>query len=748
MSRLTYCSACLVAALYAPGPLAAAPAVTAATQTGAAARTFADTQRDASHATQTRQAIQPGTGDDPPSAQLRAASAAQTKPVTLTPIEVRGAQTTSIIAQQRLTPGAVSVVDADTFRQRSVTNMADALRYVPGVLMESNTGGSDGILSIRGSNLTALNYDKGGVTLLQDGLPVSSADGANHNRLLDPATARNVIVAQGTNALAYGASDLGGAIDFISRTARNSDPRQLTLRGGSYGLVDGALGTGGISGDFDGMLTLEGSHFGGYRQHSREDIVSAFGNFGWQPAGNFNLRTYATYVNDRQQLAGSLTRAEFDANPRQGDPSYVLGNHQVNVKTGRLATKGTWIIDADHWLEFGVSYEVQSLYHPIVDVYDFSIDPPPDYFSLLIDTVQRTAGGMLRYHWTIGDHNVVAGVNLAYTIDRGGNYQNEHGQRGTRTDDVYQRAGNATLFALDRWGFAPSWTLVYGAQGVTTNRNVRDVSLAYGSLRDQRGSYSSINPRVGLIRALGSDSEVFANASRVYEPPNNFELDNDVHKDDTIQHATQGTSFEIGTRGAMVPAIGTTRWHWSLDLYYAKIRNEILSVEDPTEPGNILSTNYPRTIHAGVEALVGASFPIAGDANRIEPLVSFGWNDFRFEDDPTFGNNRLPVAPRFVLHGEVMFRNTASGFYAGPTFEVAGSRHADMANSYRVGGYGLIGLRAGVQRNRWELYVEARNLTDRHYVNTVTALTQAGADARVLNAGGPRSLFAGFTLHY
>lgn len=743
MSRLTCLSGCVLLAL-------TGSALATTTPTEAATTAAGDSATQGALA----RAADPGSGHDSAAAEHKAAAPApqgrdHVDLVTLAPIEVRGrAADAALKAQQKLTPGAVNIIDGATFRERQVTNMADALRYVPGVMMESSDGGDDGVLSIRGSNLSALNYDKSGVTLLQDGLPVSSADGANHNRLLDPATAHAVIVAQGANALAWGGSDLGGAIDFISRTARNSDPDQLTLRGGSYGMVDGTLSTGGVSGNWDGMLTLEGKHFGGYQQHSRDDLVSAFGNFGWQPSDSFNLRTYLTYSNSRQQLAGSLTRAEFDANPRQGDPAYVLGNHQVNVKTGRLATKGTWTIDANHWLEFGVSYEVQSLYHPIVDVYDFSIDPPPDYFSLLIDTTQRTAGGTLRYHWTAGGHNVVAGVNLAYTVDRGGNYENEQGQRGARTDDVYQRAGNATLFALDRWQFAPAWTLVYGAQGVTTNRNVRDVSLGDDSVRDQRGSYTSINPRVGLIRALGPDSEIFANASRVYEPPNNFELDNDVHKDDSIQRATQGTSFEVGTRGATARSGDSTRWHWSLDVYYARIRNEILSVDDPTQPGNMLSTNYRRTTHAGVEALVGASFPIGGGGNRIEPLVSIAYNDFRFDNDPTFGNNRLPVAPRTVLHGEVMFRNGANGFYAGPTFDVSGPRYADMANTYRVGGYALVGLRAGVQRKQWELYVEARNLTDKHYVNVVSALTQADADARVLNAGGPRSIFAGFTLHY
>src|SRR5690606_31935548 len=89
-----------------------------------------------------------------------------------------------------LIPGAVDTVDADTFHERSVGNTADALRYVPGVWTESTTGGDAVFISSRGSNLDATDYDSNGVRLFQDGLPVSTADGNNHNRFIDPLSAR------------------------------------------------------------------------------------------------------------------------------------------------------------------------------------------------------------------------------------------------------------------------------------------------------------------------------------------------------------------------------------------------------------------------------------------------------------------------------------------------------------------------------------------------------------------------------
>ena len=57
-----------------------------------------------------------------------------------------------------------------------------------------------------------------------------------------------------------------------------------------------------------------------------------------------------------------------------------------------------------------------------------------------------------------------------------------------------------------------------------------------------------------------------------------------------------------------------TRWHWDVAAYYARISDEILSVDNPAAPGNSLTTNIDSTTHAGLEGLLGASFAL-GDAH-------------------------------------------------------------------------------------------------------------------------------------
>lgn len=641
-----------------------------------------------------------------------------------------------IQAEQMLTPGAVTVVDAEDLYERSVTNMTDMLRYVPGVWAESGWGSDELFFSSRGSNLDATDYDKNGVKLLQDGLPVTTADGNNHNRVLDPLSARYAVVARGANALTYGASTLGGAFDFISPTARTTDPLSLSVTGGSFGLASGRVTAGGAGEVFDGLLTLEAKTYDGYRDHSKQERIGGYANVGWRMSEAVTTRFYGAYIDNNEELPRGLSRAQVEEAPDQVVASAITGDNRKDVQTARGAIKTTWQIDPTSSLEFGFSYEDQALYHPIVDVRGPDPDGAgpllgPQFFSLLIDADHTTVGGMARYSAQLGNHNVVLGVHYADSDVEGGNYQNLFGQPGFLMWRSDEHAESIEAYAVDRWAFNDSWTLVYGAQLVDTSRDIGD---------GVQGDYSSVNPRLGVIYALSDTQEVFASVSKLYEPPTTFELVDDTTGTGQLLEAMEGVVGEIGVRGSTGDGVGA-RWRWDMSVYYAAIDDEILSVDDPNAPGTSLSANVDATIHAGVEALVGASFALSGP-HRLEPLVSFTLNEFSFDADPVYGDNDLPAAPDYAARGEIMYRND-NGFYAGPTFDVIGSRYADFSNTYDVGSYELLGLRGGFAGRGWEVFGELRNLLDEDYIATVSVRDVAGPGAEILFPGAPRSAYVG-----
>ena len=236
----------------------------------------------------------------------------------------------------------------------------------PGVYAESYNGNDDVFYSSRGSNLDATDYDKNGVKFLQDGLPVTAADGNNHNRALDPLGARYATVAHGANALAYGASTLGGAVDFTTPTARSTLP-SVSTSGGSFGErgLRATFGAG-FSDELDGLITAETQQRDGYREHSAQDRKGLYANLGWAASDDVSTRFYATYIDYDSELPRELTPEQYATDPGHARDDAILGDHGKQVEASRFAFKTTMARVADGTLEFGVSYENQELYHPIV----------------------------------------------------------------------------------------------------------------------------------------------------------------------------------------------------------------------------------------------------------------------------------------------------------------------------------------------------------------------------------------------
>ena len=653
-----------------------------------------------------------------------------------------------IEAKRALTPGGVTIVEGEELFRRHINGLADMLRYVPGVWAESSSGSEELFFSSRGSNLDATDYDKNGIKLLQDGLPVTTADGNNHNRVIDPLTARYASVARGANALTYGASTLGGAIDFVSPTARNSAPFSAFLNGGSHGSLNGRVTVGGAGDAVDGLLTVEGRQWDGYRDHSGQERWGLYANTGWQPSATTNMQLFATYVHNDQRLPGALTRAEANSNPDQASEAAIDGNYGKVVKTARVAAKTTWSLGANGSLVAGLWYEGQSLFHPIVNRIFVDFDgsgpnPPVEVFSLLMDTDHRDLGAMVRYERRMGTHDLLVGLNYGDGSVKGGNYRNNGGQPNGISEYVDNSADSVEAFVVDRWRASDRWTAAFGAQVVSAGRDVRTTNATTGALSNPNARYSSVNPRAGVIASLADAGELYGNVSRLFEAPTTFEMEDDVRGGDAMLDPMTGTVAEVGWRSRPSQSPGT-RWTWDIAGYYARINDEILSMDDPNAPGNTLTTNVDKTTHAGIEALVGASVPLGG-SHRIDPLVSFTLNRFNFDGDPVYGNNDLPAAPTYAARGEVLYKHP-SGFYAGPTFDFVGRRYADFANSYTVDGYELMGLRAGVFGRRWEVFGEVRNLFGTDYIATLNVLPVAGADARILYPGTPLSAYVGVRL--
>ncbi len=617
-------------------------------------------------------------------------------------------------AERALTPGGVTVIESDDIALRNLTGLSDMLRYAPGVWAANGSNADGTVLSVRGSNLDSTSYDGSGIVMLVDGLPVTAADGNNHNRDVDPLAMQRAIILRGANALTYGASTLGGAINFISPTARDGAPNEVSVRGGSYGELQTRVTVGQVFGKSDALVTVEDKKSDGFRPHSKQDRQSLYGNFGVQLSESVATRFYVTSIKNDQQLPGALTKTEFNANPRQAEANAITKDYLLNVNTLRLANRTVVDLGAGRKLVAGVSVEEQDLFHPIAPTY-------------MKDEKTKNKAGHLRYQQQDADHDVVMGLDLGSSTLTGSFKARGNGQSAYPVDSA---ADDIKVFAVDRWAFAPKWKLVYGAQAIHTKRLIKTSSLD--------ATYSSVNPRVGLIHDLTPNTQLYSNISRAYEAPTLFqtrEYSNGTATTRAVK-ATNGLVYEVGTRGQS--SSGGNRMFWDTAIYYANLNDEVVSNMDQ---GETKSFNAGKTVHAGLEALVGGNISLGG-RHQIAPLVSATFNRFNFVNDATYGNNKLPAAPTYAIRGELLYKH-ANGIFAGPTFDMIGSRYADYASTYKVDSYSLWGLRAGYSEKAWEVYGELRNASNKSYVSYTSVNGSYGVNDAILYPGAPRSLFAG-----
>jgi len=130
-------------------------------------------------------------------------------------------------------------------------------------------------------------------------------------------------------------------------------------------------------------------------------------------------------------------------------------------------------------------------------------------------------------------------------------------------------------------------------------------------------------------------------------------------------------------------------------------------------------------------------------------------NDFKLDNDPTFGSNRLPGIQRSLLRAELVYRGSdvLENFYIGPTIEWSPQRYnVDFAETLYADSYFLWGMKAGQKINQhWSWFIEGRNLANQKYAATTGVVADA---ARAFTSqaqffpGDGRTAYLGVTWTY
>jgi iron complex outermembrane receptor protein len=663
---------------------------------------------------------------------------AASPPVQLTAVDVTANPEKSLTVPSLLdardalgrTPGGIEVVDRERFARGRASTLEDTFFLSAGVVAQSRFGSDEARLSIRGSGLQRTFHGRG-VRMLQDGIPVNLADGSFDMQALEPLAANYITVWRGANALALGASTLGGAIDYISRTARSRAENQVPsatarLEFGSWQYQRAHVAAGAARGDLDAAAAFTHQTQDGFRRHARQENQRLFANGGLRLGTAAETRAYLTAVRTASELPGNLTRAQLAADPRQAAAANLALHQKRDFDLVRLASK-TAFRTGETAVDVTAAWTYKDLNHPIGSVVDQLTN------DLLLGVSALHAREFAGFA-----HRLRAGGLLQRGELQAANFVNVAGSRGALTSRARQIATNVEAFAEDQITLARRVTL---ALGVSASANRRESQQTFGATPSYALDYERVMPKVGLRYDL-PEAQLFANVSGSYEPPSFSE----TLTLNAPRHAQTATTVEVGSRGTH----GTVRWEVSI--YHARLRRELLSLDHDGNPATPAATiNADRTVHRGVEFageidLLGTDLKAQRPpAHRLVLRGAWTYGDFFFDDDPRYGHNTLAGLPPHLIRGELMWESR-DGWYAGPIIEWAPQKtFIDFRNTFAARPHAVAACRLGRRSARglsW--FAECRNITDRAYAATTGVIENAaGADQPQFLPGDGLGLFGG-----
>ncbi|WP_047679016.1 MULTISPECIES: TonB-dependent receptor domain-containing protein [Xenorhabdus] len=616
----------------------------------------------------------------------------------------------------------LTVIEKDT----RLTTLHDTLDYQPGILVQNFFGGIDQPrLNIRGSGVQSAPLARG-VLLMQDGLPMTDADGSFHISMLEMRDAMMVSVRRGANSLNPQSNSLGGELDVISYTGRNEQGR-LRYEYGSHGREGLQAAFGGVSDDnhFDGRINFTYDHFDGYRKHSSSQRKTVRSNFGYV-TDNFENRTWLNWTDLRFDVAGPVSEAVLNDNPTDVYPMVWLRDPHRNVEQFRVANRSDWQL-GDQLLSAGLWHTRTHDSFTTPAYYRFSQSHSEGIqltYNIETDSVTyRTA-----FAW---DH---MGLKTNLMQNRKGTPADKTliGRYDGRAENLYGSVG-VGLHLM------PDLTLNLDLKGTHAKRDVdkrdKDVSL------NQHWTFWT--PKAGIIWHPTDNQRYFANISTSQEPTTFWEIINSSNGKLTKLAPQKGVTFEIGGEGQLSESL-----KWDLALYRSLIKDEYITTYD--SEGNAVGVfNYAaKTRHQGFEAGLKGRIPVgSGD---VEYRISWTYNDFRFVGGE-YNGNYIAGIPRNIIATEVLYN--IGNWRFGPNLHWMPTDTAvDHENHFDIqkhNHYAVLGFKGNYQpADNWSLYLSFDNLTRERYATTSVANRTVTKKDSTLFPGMGFSVNGGITYNF
>lgn len=629
--------------------------------------------------------------------------------------------------QQRIAaPVAISTISAATINETKATTIDQLVNKTPGVFMV-NLGSEQHMMSIRQPMGT-----KGLYLYLEDGIPIRTTGVFNHNALLEinMAAVKSIEIIRGPSSSMYGAEAIGGAINFITRSAPASPSARIALQGNNTGYRRADLSTGASF----GKLSLS---LNGYFAQNKNGILERSDFRKWTGtlradyrfSENTRLITSITALDYYSDMRGSLDSAAF-RNKDYSTPQTFTWRKvnalrfktQLNHQWKNGSSSGIALIYRDNSVGQNPSYRVKDDYRRVNGKWkgDKSLahgeinDNSFNSYAAIITHQQQFFRGKLNTTSGISADCSPSTYDAFYIrIDQDSvtrKYQSFTERKDSLLSNYFTGINNGAAFTQLEYKLTENLRVIGGLRFDVFKLAFRNhlPREAFSGSPNTTETYKRFTPKAGITWQPFKSIGFYANYSEGFVAPQVTELFNGVQVPDLKPQ----TFFNYEAGGWISLWQDKIYADWSI--YHLRGTNEIISVRfDDGSSGNV---NAGKTKHQGIE--YGITFrPSREWMVRFSGAASqHQFIEYAERKDLIYDGKTMNGAPVFIGNAELLYKpNWFPGFRIGAEWQHNGSYWMDPQNTVRDPGFNLVNLRAGYEWKGAEIWCNVINLFDNYY---------------------------------
>jgi iron complex outermembrane receptor protein len=620
-------------------------------------------------------------------------------------------------------PLAIDTVERDRIQNGQLQiNLSESLAGIPGLSIQNRWNYAQDLqLSIRGFGARA-NFGVRGVRLYQDYIPATMPDGQGQTGSFSLVSAQRIEVLRGPFSSLYG-NAAGGVISVFTEDGPATPIAGGQVIGGSYGTWNTIAKAAGQSGAVN--YVIAGNYFtiDGYRDHSEasRELGNARFKIAASPDTSIVIIANALYQPEAQDPLG-LTRAQWEANPRQADPVATQFDTRktVNQKQAGATVEQRLSADTDARV---TAYGGQRSVRQFLAL--SGIGPTSSGGVTDLDGSFGGIDGRLTTRFMVNGRPgaITLGANYESQNQQRRGYVNNNGMLGDLRRDESNSVSNTDGYLQIEFSPWDPISLLAGYRYSDVRFKSNDHYITNGNPDDSGDrAYSHGSPVVGALWHVTDRLNVYANYGQGFETPTFIEL--------AYRPVGSGLNFALQPAVSNSGEVGLKALigrDQRLNLAAFDIRTSDEIVINTATGGRTTYKNAAKTERKGVEAAwqgnLGAGF--AGYA-------SYTYLSAKFTDATTTGvppqivpaGARLPGVPASSAYGELSWTYPQwAGFNAALEVQYAGQMYVNDRNTDAAPAWTIANVRIGFeqQAGRWSLreFVRLNNLTNLNYVGSV-----------------------------